>query len=95
MHAGRIVPTAPARPRSGVRFETDRAQAIAERHGLRTIADIAEFYGTTETTYSRVTRGLNRPGEEFIGSVLTSPAAKAYPDEVTWDALFTPIGPEQ
>lgn len=81
-----------APPRSTVRFRADAARQLAGRHGLTTVAELAEFFGTTATTYSRVERGVTDAGEVFIAAVLSSPAAQQYPDEVTFDQLFEVTG---
>lgn len=68
-----------------MRFRTDRADAIAGKHGLTKLIDKAAFFGVTHHNYSKVVNGVNGPGEDFIAAVLGS-----RPDDpdITFDALF-------
>ena len=79
MHAGSTQST----PK--LRFKVERADEIAAKHNLESIKDKAAFFGATETTYSRVVRGLIVPGEVFIAAVLSS---RPFDPDITFDALF-------
>lgn len=74
-----------------VLFRKDQAQEIAAAHGLKTLTEQAAFYNVSRYVYARVLKGEARPGEEFIGAVLTSEAARQYPDRVTFDGLFEAV----
>lgn len=68
-----------------MRFRVERAREIAAKHGLAQVQEIAAFFNTTETTYSRVARGLTDPGERFIADVLSS---RPGDPDITWESLF-------
>ena len=74
-----------------IRFRSDRAEELAAAHGLKTLTEKAAFFNITRFTYNRVLEGDARPGEEFIAAVLSSPAALAFPDEVTFDKIFVVV----
>jgi hypothetical protein len=84
MHAGR---NKAQRRVSGKRivFRVAKAEQIADRHGLTTIEEKAQFFNTTATTYSRVCSRLIDPGRFFIADVLS---AEEKDPEITWDNLF-------
>lgn len=77
----------PPRARSGpwLRFKAAAAADIAGDYGAKTNQALADFYGVHRSTYSRVVRGMLRPGEDFIAAVLVS-----HPDEtrINFNALF-------
>lgn len=83
MPARSLAPT----PRT-VQFQKDRATEIAVGHGLTSKTDQAAFFNVSRSVWSRVLRNKARVGEEFIAAVLTSDAARKYPDQVTFDGLF-------
>lgn len=85
MHAGSSEARTRIRGSHRVRFKVERANEITEALGLEQIQDKAAYFATTDTTYSRVVRGLTNPGEDFIAAVLGS-----HPDnpDITWDNLF-------
>lgn len=62
------------RVRPRVLFNGGAADAITAPFGLRTAKDQAAFFGMSDTTYSRVRRGVIYPGEEFIAAVLNAVA---------------------
>lgn len=77
------VPDAPV-----VKFKVAKADEIAGRRGLTGVVEKAAFFGVTHHNYSRVVNDVNFPGRDFIASVLRSPAAAAFPEDVTFDNLF-------
>jgi hypothetical protein len=84
MHAGRNRPSRRVSEKRIV-FRVAKADEIADRHGLTTIDQKAQFFNTTPTTYSRVCSGDIDPGRFFIADVLSAEEKDA---EITWDNLF-------
>jgi hypothetical protein len=85
MHAGSLTPRPKARTPHRVRLKTHEAAKLAERYGLGTIQETADFFGLDATTWSRLMRGVIYPGEQAIAAVLGS-----HPEdpEITFEALF-------
>lgn len=83
----KIVDHPRARPDRWVRFRYDEAAAIARSFGHVLMQEQAAFFGVSPAAYSRVIRGLKRPGEDFIASVLAAQPG------ITFDAMFELTGP--
>lgn len=68
-----------------VRFKVERANEIAAARGLTLDQEKAEFFGISQSNYSRVITGQRGPGDRFIAAVLASNPGD--PD-ITFDELF-------
>lgn len=68
---------------ASVRFRRDTFTTIVESRGCRTLRDKASLIGCSVSTYWRISRGLQRPGPDFIGKVAT--ALPEFPIERLFD----------
>lgn len=68
-----------------LRFQVDVFDEWTAARGIVTKTDKAKFLGLEPSTYSRVSEGVNWPGETFIAAVVN--AFAAHPD-ITFSQLF-------
>lgn len=75
-----------------LRFKVERFNELAAQRGLRTDTEKAKFLDVVQSNFSRITRGLTRPSEQFVAACM-----KAFADDptVSFDDLFeidVPVG---
>lgn len=71
-----------SKSRNRVRFKVEVVEDIARDRGLATLKAKADYFGSTESNFSRVYNGVTAPGEDFIANTL---AART---ELIFDNLF-------
>lgn len=72
-------------PTTQLRFNVEEWDRIAERLGLKTDAEKAQFLGVDPSNYHRISRGQNTPSSSFVARTMKALQGRR---GVTFERLF-------